>query len=223
MSEYLHAYIRACEAYGWEGGPEFNTAIAQLRSGREQRNANWAQPRFYFSLPFQNIKERDRYAAIYQMHMNRRGRWGVFLYQHPLAPVYLAEQEVFAVAEAGQTEFQLGKWSIIEGVSFYHEVDALYSPEPDGSAGEPTITIRVNGSTAGSHTVDRDRGLVTFDSPMAGGEVLDWTGEFSFWVRFDSDRLPFTIDNRSGDDYVLNGQIDLLQMPPPELETSSGS
>lgn len=221
MREYLHAYIRACEAYGWEGGPEFNTTIVQLRSGRERRNATWAQPRFYFSLPFQNIKDRDRYAAIYQMFMNRRGKLGVFLYRHPL--IYQAQQEEFAVAEAGQTEFQLGKWSIIEGVSFYHQVDALYSPELDGSASDPTITIRVNGSPAGAHVVDRDTGIVTFDTPMTGGEILDWTGEFSFWVRFDNDRLGFSIDNRSGDDYVLNGQIDLLQMPPPELETSSGS
>lgn len=223
MSEYLKAYIRTCEAFGWDGGPEFNTTLVQLRSGRERANAAWAQPRFFFSLPFQNITSRDKYAAIYEMFMVRRGRWGKFLYQSPLEVLNTADDAIFAVAEAGQTEFQLGKWSIVDGVSFYHEVHALYSPDTDGSADEPTITFTADGSPAGSHIIDRDRGVVVFDAPPGAGVVLRWSGPFSFWVRFDNDRLPFSIDNRSGDDYVVNGQVDLLEMPPPPEEDSSGS
>lgn len=221
MSDYVRAYIAACEAYGWEGGPEFSTAVVQLRSGRERRNAQWAQPRFYFSLPFQNISSRESYASIYQMFMAMRGKWGTFLYRHPT--VNEADDELFAVAEAGQTTFQLGKWSIVEGVTFYHEVHALYAPASDGTADEPQVDITVDGSPAGTHAIDRDTGILEFDTPMTGGEIIRWSGEFSFWVRFDNDRLPFTIDNRNRDDYILNGQIDLLEMPPPPVLDSSGS
>lgn len=218
MSEYLRAYIPACEGYGWDGGPEHRTNIVQLRSGRERRNAAWTQPQHFFSLPFNNISQ-PQYAPIKMMHMNRRGRWGVFLYMD--RSDYLADDDLFAVANAGQSTFQLAKWSIVEGVSYYRHVTALYEPGDGGSAAESDIQITVNGGSAPAYTLDRDRGLVIFDSPLSGGEELRWFGAFSLWVRFDNDRLPFSIDNRSGGDYVMNGQIDLLEMPPPELEPES--
>ena len=56
---------------------------------------------------------------------------------------------------------------------------------------------------------------------MVGGEILRWSGSFSVWVRFDNDRLPFSIDSRSGGDFVVNGSVDLLEMPPPEPEHES--
>lgn len=217
MSEYLRAYIPACEGYGWEGGPEHRTNIVQLRSGRERRNAMWMQPQHFYSLPFTNIRQSE-YAPIKQMHMNRRGRWGVFLYRDRLDDS--ADDELFAVAEAGQTEFQLGKWSIIDGVTYYRHVTALYMEGDDGEALEAAPTVTVDGSPATGMTVDYDRGILMFDTPMAGGEILRWTGVFSIWVRFDNDRLPFSIDNRSGQGFVVNGQVDLLEMPPPEEEVS---
>ncbi len=219
MSDYLRAYIAACEGYGWEGGPQHRTSIVQLRSGRERRNASWAQPQHFFSLPFVNLSQ-PQYAPIKQMHMNRRGRWGVFLYRDRLD--CLASQELFAIAEAGQAEFQLGKWSVIEGVSYYREVAALYSPGEGGAAEPVDPSVTVDGNPTTAFTVDHDRGTLVFDSPMAGGEQLRWTGPFSIWVRFDNDALPFTINNRSGGDYVVNGTVDLLEMPPPQEALSSG-
>lgn len=217
MSEYLRAYIPACEGYGWDGGPEHRTNIVQLRSGRERRNAEWVQPQHFFSLPFTNITQ-PQYAPIKMMHMNRRGRWGVFLYRD--WSDYTASNELFAVAEPGQDEFQLGKWSVIDGVSYYRHVTALYSPNDDGSSSDSVISITSDGSAAPSYTLDRDRGIVVFDSPFSGGEVLRWSGEFSLWVRFDNDRLPFSIDNKSAGEFVMNGSVDLLEMPPPQVQVS---
>lgn len=221
MSEYLRAYIAACEGYGWEGGPEFKTTIVQLQNGRENSNADWVLPRHFFSVPFNNIRK-GRYASIKQMHMNRRGRWGKFLYRDRLD--YEATDEVFAVAEAGQDTFQLAKVSTIDGVSYLRHVFALYVPEPAGDAQDAPFTLTVNGTPTTAFTLDRDRGLVILDSPAAGGEVLAWSGAFSLWVRFDNDRLPFSIDNRTGGaagEYVVNGQVDLLECPPPPEPVSS--
>lgn len=216
MSEYLRAYIPACEGYGWDGGPEHRTNIVQLRSGRERRNAAWVQPQHFFSLPFLNITQ-PQYAPIKQMHMNRRGRWGVFLYLD--RSDWQAEDEIFAVAEAGQDTFQLGKWSVIDGVSYYRHVYALYAP--DGSdALDSDVSVTVDGTPSADFTLDRDRGVITFDAPMSGGEVLRWSGAFSLWVRFDNDRLPFSIDNKSAGEFVMNGMVDLLEMPPPQEPVS---
>ena len=65
-------------------------------------------------------------------------------------------------------------------------------------------------------TVDHDRGLVTFGAAPANGAVLTWDGEFSHWVRFDMDRMPFSIDSISGDELVTNGTVELIEVNPPE-------
>lgn len=212
---YLRAYIPACEGYGWEGGPEFNTRIVRMSNGRERRNAEWSQPQHFYAVPFSNLTQ-TQYAPIKQMHLNRRGRWGCFLFRDRLDDY--ADNEVFAVAAAGQTEFQLAKWSVIEGVVYHNEINAIYLPADDGSAESNAITITVNGSTAGAHVIDRDRGIVTFNSSPGDGAILRWTGGFSRWVRFDQDRLPFSIDNKSGDEFVVNGSVELLEQPPPAVE-----
>lgn len=220
MTEYVKAYIATCEGYGWEGGPQFSTRIITKANGRERRNADWSQPMYGFNLPFNNIKQ-PQYVPVLEMFLNRVGAWGVFLFRNPLD--YVADDEVFATAEAGQTEFQLGKWAIKDGATFFRHVYALYEPDPTdpGDAVESIVTVTADDSPI-SVLVDHERGKIITD-PMTGGEILRWSGGFSHWVRFQNDSLPFTIDNRSGEDYVVNGSIGLHELPPPEASDSSGS
>lgn len=219
---YLRKFISTCEAFGWTGGPGFNTDIQQLRSGRETRNADWMHVQHFYSVPFLNIVH-SLYQPIKQMHVVCRGRLGCFLYRDR-ADDY-ADDQLFAVAEAGQTEFQLCKISTLDGVSYQRNVYALYEPDTDGDALEvdPEITVDDTPASESDYTVDHDRALIVFNTPMTGGEVLRWSGAFAVWVRFDNDRLPFSIDNKSGGEFVLNGSIDLLEMFPPLPESSSSS
>jgi uncharacterized protein (TIGR02217 family) len=209
---YIRKYISTCEGYGWTGGPVFNTRIVRMANGRERRNADQDQPQHVFSVPFNNIGQ-TQYAPIKQMHLNRRGQWGCFLFRDRLDDV--ADDEFFAVAETGQTVFQLAKWSIQDGVGYRNTVHAIYAPEPDGEAVASDVSITVNGVADTGFTVDYDSGVVTFDSGLTEGDVLNWSGAFSRWVRFARDDLPFSIDNRSGDEFVVNGSVDLIEMPPP--------
>lgn len=222
MEVYIREYIRACEAYGWEGGPEFNTLITPMANKREKRNAQWSQSRFFASLPFRNINP-ERYGNILDMFEDRMGRWGAFLYRDRLKDQ--ANDEEFAVAQAGEVLFQLGIMAGQPGRERRRDVYALYVPELDsnGEATESEIVIRVDGVPTSAVLIDHDRGTVEFDAPPGAGAVLTWSGRFSHWVRFDQDRLPFSIDNNSGDGYRLNGSVDLIGVPPPRLETSSGS
>lgn len=213
---YLRAYIPACETYGWDGGPRFNTRIVTLMNGRERRNADWEQPQHAFSLPFNNLLQ-SAYAQIKQMQLACQGRLNCFLYRDRLDST--ASNEVFAVAEAGQDTFQLAKWSTVDGVSYRRTVHALYQPDPNnpGAALPVTPVITVDGTPTVAFTVDHDTGEVVFDEGMVGGEILRWTtASFSIWVRFDNDYLPMSINNKSGDDFVISGDVNLLEMPPPE-------
>lgn len=221
MAVYRRAYIPTCESYGWDGGPGFKTNIVSLANKHENANADWDQPQHFFSLPFQNI-DVTQYAPIKQMHMNCRGMHGRFLYRDRLDST--VDDELLAVAVAGQDTFQLGKWSVIDSISYFRHIYALYQPNPasPGEALEVTPVITVDGAPTTAFTVDHDRGVVVFDAPMSGDEVINWSAAgFSVWVRFDNDRLPFTIDNKSGGEFVVNGTVELLEMPPPNPEPES--
>lgn len=220
MTVYVRQYIKACEAFGSEGGPEYSTKIQEMQNKREKRNAQWSQPRRFYSLIFQNIRV-SLYRGVAEMFHNRRGRWGCFLFNDRLDNVAVDQQ--FAVATPGQTEFQLSTLSEIDFVMQRTNVDALYRPDPanPGQALEVVPVVRSNGVIASGWSFDPDRGLAYPAAPMVGGEVLTWSGQFSRWVRFDQDRLPFSIDNRTADEFVVNGSADLLQVPPPRDESST--
>lgn len=213
---HLFAFIPACEAYGWQGGPEFKTTITALRNGRERRNAEWSQPTYRFTLPFLNI-DQESYAGILNHFLACHGQLNAFLYRNRLDAV--AADEVFAVADGTKAAFQLQKISTVDGVVMRRDVTALYVPGANGVAVGATVAVTVNGSPA-APTIDPQTGIVTFDAAPSAGAILRWSGQYAHWVRFAQDWLPFSIDNRSGDSYVQNGTIDLIEVPPP-LESVS--
>lgn len=206
---YLRAQIEACEAFGWEGGPEFRTRIVEMQNKRERRNADWAEARHRFTLPFQNI-DPERYSNIKQMHLVCRGMLHAFLYSDPLDNT--ADDQLFAVGDGTQATFQLSKLSVIDGVTYQRNVYAL----PDST---PDFEVTANDSPVVAYTLDRDRGLITFDSAPPNGALLRWSGPFLVWVRFNQDWLPFSIDNRGPGGFSHNGSVDLMEVPPPETES----
>ena len=218
---YLRKYIPACETFGWVGGPEFHTRIVEMRNGRERRNAEWALARHRFQLPYNNLSSAE-YAPIKSLHLVCHGRLHNFLYQDRLD--YIAQDAVFGIASPGQTAFQLGKMSELDGVEYFREVNCLYRPDPasKGDAVAVTPVIRVNGAPTTAFDINHDTGAGAFDTPMVGGEVMSWDGEFSIWVRFDNDFMPMSIDNRfASGPYAISGAVDLIEMPPPVDESSS--
>lgn len=204
---HLNAYLDACAAYGWSGGPEFKTRIRTLANGRERRNADWAQGRHRYTLPFLNIGE-EQYRAIRQMFETCRGMLHTFRYRDPLD--YHADQAEFGIGTGAPHEYQLSKLSQIDGIIYQREVYAL--------AAMPSITS--NNSPIVPSSIDLDRGTVLINATL--GHVLRWSGDFDVWVRFNQDWLPFSIDNRRGaDDYARNGQIELLEDAAPDAEAVS--
>src|SRR5690606_34963430 len=104
MEVYVRNYIKACEAYGWEGGPEYNTEIVPMQNKAEKRNARWSQSRFFATLPFLNIAA-SMYDNILNMFDDRKGKWGAFLYRNRLR--YQAIDMPFGVGDGTETVFQL--------------------------------------------------------------------------------------------------------------------
>lgn len=206
---YLREYIATCEAYGWNGGPEFSTRIVTLANGRERRNADWQQYRNRYTLPFQNI-DPEGYANIRQMFEVCRAQLHCFRYSDPLGRT--AVDQLFATGDGVEDTFQLSTLSVQDGVTYQRNVYAI----PD----DGVLTVTVNGAPTTDFVVDRDRGLIVFDTPPANDAVLRWSGPFDIWVRFNNDWLPVSIDNRVSGGFAHNGSIDLIEVAPPELVES---
>lgn len=196
---YLDAYIEQCPAYGWQGAPGFQTTIVTMRSGRERRNAEWSKARHSYTIKFLNIA-RTSYMGIKQMHLSCMGRLRAFKFKDQLD--YQADAEVFGEGNGVDTVFQLRKVSTIDGVSYIRDTYVI----------RPGSTILKNGSAV-THTVDPDRGLVTFAVAPALGATLSGTWDFDVWVRFNQDDLPFSIDSKD----AINGSVSLIEVPPPPL------
>ena len=198
-SGYIDAYIEPCGAYGWQGGPGFKTTIVTMRNGRERRNAEWEFARHSFTQPFLNIPPED-YANIKQMHLVAKGMTRCFKFTDELD--YQALSEVFGEGDGVTTVFQLRKISVLAGVSYTRNTYVI----------RPGSVILKNGATV-AHTLDVDRGLVTFSVAPASGATLSGTWDFDLWVRFNQDDLPFSIDNLN----AINGSVSLIEVPPPPL------
>lgn len=201
---HLDAYITPCPTFGWEGGPECLTEIVPLRNGREVRTARWDRVRHKFTAPYMNITK-EAFRDIKRMHLVCRGMLHAFRWRDQLD--YQATDEIFGTGDGVEDTFQLGKFSILDGVEYYREVFALVD----------TPVITVNGVPTTAFSINLRTGEVVFDSPPAAAAVLRWTGEFDIWVRFNSDYLPFSLDNPD----ATNGTVELLEVAPPDEAVST--
>lgn len=199
---YIRAYLETCEGYGWEGGPEFSTRVTTMANGFERRNADWAEARRKFSLPFLNLS-RERYLPILNMFYAARGQLHCFLYRDPLD--HEATDEFIGLGDGVEVEYQLSKLTNVDGFIYQRNVYAI----PDSE----NIVVTVN-NVVTAVTVDKDRGTILFASPPALNAQIRWSGIFDLWVRFNSDYLPFSLDAPD----ARNGQVELIEMPPmPEV------
>lgn len=218
---YVRKFIATCEGYGWTGGPVFNTRKVAMANRRERRNADSDQPLHQFSVPFNNITQ-PQYVPIKQMHLNRRGGWGNFLFRDRLDDY--ANDELFGLGDGAEDTFQLAKLSEQDGVEYFNTVHAIYTPDDEGNAIESDIVVTVNDAPTTAYTLDHDTGVIVFDTPPGSGAILRWSGQFARWVHFASDDLPFSIDNKSGGEFVVNGSIEVVEeFPPSAGEVSSSS
>ena len=135
------------------------------------------------------------------MHMVCRGMLHAFRFRDVLD--HEAIDEVIGVGDGTTSTFQLATTSTVDGVSYVRRVFAIAEIHAVSVAG-------VDMSTE-DFTVDMDRGLITFDTPPSAGQLIRWSGIFDVWVRFDTDDLPFSLDNPD----ATNGAVSLLEVAPP--------
>ena len=201
----INAELDLCPAYGWQGGPEFSTRIIALRNGHERRNANWDLMKHHFILPFQNITDANYLLYLKSVFLAARGQTESFLAKD--WSDFEADGESLGVAPSGTTAVQLKKVATF-GATTYNRT--ITKPVSTG-----LVVYQADGSgnpVAKAGTVDTTTGLFTPSTSWTAGRALTWDGEFRVPVRFASDILSMSIDNRAGAHYAMNGSVELIEV-----------
>lgn len=178
-----------------QGGPERRTEVVVLGSGREERNARWADSRRSYNAGY-GVKSLDDLYAVVAFFEERRGRLHGFRWKDPLDWKSCAPG-----AETSPFDVEIG---IGDGVVAEFQLIKAY-----GSAFAPwrrdvrkpvagSVQLAVAGvvrSEGADFTVDTATGRVTFAIgaiPQAG-DVVTAGFAFDVPVRFDTDRLDVNL------------------------------
>ncbi len=189
---FIDQRLAACVAYGFSGGPEWQTQLVMLNNGREQRNADWLYPRHRYSAEFLNLSKEGRDAILAAFHACR-GRLHVFRFKD--WNDFTATDEPLAPTIGTSAPVQLLKQYSLGIETATRLIQAPVS-----------AIIRRNGESFAG-TLDLATALFTPGTAWTAA-TYTWSGEFDVWVRFDSDFNVFTI----GAPNAHTSQIDLVEV-----------
>jgi uncharacterized protein (TIGR02217 family) len=180
-------------ALGSRGGPVRRTDVVSLSSGREHRNARWADSRRRYDAGL-GIRNVDALAAVLAFFEERRGRLFGFRFHDrvdckscaPFGTPAPTDMPV-GTGDGATTSFRLVK---LYGAGFAPYTRPIAKPV----AG--TVRVAVNGAETamgGGVACDPATGLLTFATPPAAGAAITAGFGFDVPVRFDTDELAIDL------------------------------
>lgn len=190
MTDFHEVRFPLDVARGARGGPERQTQIVTLASGREIRNSRWAHSRRRYDAGL-GVRSFDALAAVVSFFEERRGRLYGFRWRDkldwkscPPSQAPTSTDQLIGTGDGATASFQLCK-NYGSGQQAYRR--DIAKPV------ENTVLVAVDGvaQPPGAFTCDATTGLVTFGAghlPPADASV---TAGFTFDipVRFDTDAI----------------------------------
>ncbi len=180
---------------GAQGGPERRTEVVVLGSGREERNARWADSRRSYNAGY-GVKSLDDLNAVIAFFEERRGRLYGFRWRDhtdakscaPGASISPLDQAIGS-GDGEEIAFQLTK---TYGSAHAPWQRAITKPVA-GSVRIAVDAVELAEGTA--FVVDATSGMVVFQPGHVPDEDAAITAGFAFDVpvRFDSDRLEINV------------------------------
>ena len=177
------------------GGPRRKTDIVTTGSGREERNAKWAQSRRFYDAG-SGVKTLSDLATLIAFFEERRGRlygfrWRDRMDDRSCSPGFnpAATDQIIGTGDGATRFFQLVK---IYGGEFAHYRRTIRKPM------QGSVLIAVNGITAKvdqAYSCDPTTGLVMFAAnsiPPFGAKITAGY-RFDVPVRFDTDELSIDL------------------------------
>ena len=168
---------------GAKGGPEWNTTVIEMISGREQRNVEWALPRSSWDVGYSVLDQND-YQTVLRFFYARRGMAHAFRFKD-WTDYSVAGQQI-GVGDGINADFQVVKIYADTVLPFTRTITKLV-------AGSLVVYDNAGVVPSGDYTVSAT-GLITFDTPPVAAHVISVDFEFDVPVRFDVDKIDLVID-----------------------------
>lgn len=179
---------------GSHGGPERRTDVVTTASGREERNARWANSRRKYNAGF-GVKSLSDIHTVVAFFEERRARLHSFRWKDftdfkscSANANPTASDQAIGTGDGVTANFQLVK-KYGSGLRDYQRT--ISAPV----AG--TVLIAVNGIATTFYTINTQSGIITFTAghiPTAG-QTIAAGFEFDVPVRFDTDQLTITLSH----------------------------
>jgi len=193
---YRDALFPTGLAYGFRGGPMFNTTVLELASGFEKRNINWSQARAQYDVSHL-VKKPDTFAALLDWFFVMEGRGHSFKFWDNKDDTITAQS--LGDGDGAKTVYQIYKEYRVQGVSqvfTYHRWITKIQPAliTGVTVGGAARTENAVGSTG--FTVDRNTGKITFNSaPALDAEIILGSVKFYVHVRLNIDYMDTEYTN----------------------------
>lgn len=196
-------------SYGSQGGPGFQTGIAVLQSGHEQRRGVWATPRHQYNASFavKTVADvetvRDFFQAMRgRLHGFRFKDWNDYTSASDGVSSPSDTDQTIGTGDGAETDFQLVKLYTTGTETLTRTINKPVSA---------TVVVSLDDVGQGSGwSVDTTTGVVTFSAAPGNNVVVKAGYEFDVPVRFDIDVLAVSADTygiRSADVPIVELRI----------------
>lgn len=180
---------------GAKGGPEFNTNVLTMVSGKEQRNINWSNCRNKYDISA-NITSKSKIEELLSFFKARRGRAYGFRFKD--WNDYSAIKENIGTGDGSKVDFQL--------IKTYSSGSEIYTKEIKKPA-DGTVKVYVDDiEMLSGWTIDIATGVITFSIAPAVDATIEGDFEFDIPVRFNHDSLDISMKS------VNSGQIEKIEL-----------
>ena len=189
----MASHIAGYPAYA---SPRWSTEVVITDGGGEQANQRWAHPLNRYVLP-QAIRSMETFNAIRDHWLVMRGPLHTWPFRDPfdfasvplslpnVAPMTGAQDQTLGTGDGFTKMFQLRKVYSRGGQSYTRDITLPVVSSirlwHDSIGGNPA------GEIFTGFTVNRETGIITFDTAPLNGRLMKWGGRFDVPVRFESD------------------------------------
>ncbi|SNY92805.1 TIGR02217 family protein [Cohaesibacter sp. ES.047] len=176
--------------FGASGGPERRTDIATLSSGYEERNARWQNPRRSYDAGT-GVRSFTDLQSVLSFFEERRGRLNGFRFRDPFdhsscatGSIISPLDQVIAVGDGETQTFQLKK---TYGGLFAPYARLIAKPV------QGTVRLALAGIETHDFSIDTTQGVISLMMAPETGVSITAGFMFDVPVRFDTDKLEFSI------------------------------
>ncbi|MCC2646473.1 MAG: hypothetical protein K0R02_538 [Rickettsiaceae bacterium] len=196
MNGFHDVTLPSCLAQFLEGGPVFNTQIAQSVSGFEFRRAEWVAPIYKYRASSCYLSKTE-YEEVVGFFNARQGKAYSFRLRDPFDNE--ASNQIIGQGDDITKKFQLYKNYGDEESRFIRKINLPVLDSVKLSIGERQINADISALT----------GEIELKYPLKENEILTASFNYDIKVRFDIDNLTFKVAEEG---YIILEELMLVEV-----------